>query len=160
MSADSGCPWPDIRWHAPHAIALRFGAETLTYRALDERSNQLAQRLRRAGVDADVMVGVCLERSVELIVTLLAIAKAGGAYVSLDPAYPKDRLTFMLEDTATRVLVTQQSLREKLPLHHAAVICTDVDAASLAEESSDAVASSATAASSTATPRSTPASCS
>src|SRR5581483_6650468 len=74
-------------------------------------ANQLAYRLRAAGIGPDVIVGVCLDRSLELIVALLGIVKAGGTYVSLDPAYPKERLSFMLADTGTRVLLTQEKLR-------------------------------------------------
>jgi amino acid adenylation domain-containing protein len=111
---------------APHAIALEFQGVELTYRELDERSNQLAERLRQSGVTTDQLVGVCLERSFELIVALLGIVKAGGAYVSLDPAYPKERLAFMLEDTKAPVLITQPSLLGKLPAHEASVICLDV----------------------------------
>lgn len=96
---------------SPDAIALAFGAEEMTYQALDQRANQLARRLQRAGVGPDVLVGVCLERSLEQIVALLGILKAGGTYVSLDPAYPRERLGFMLADTRAPVLLTQDALR-------------------------------------------------
>jgi amino acid adenylation domain-containing protein len=109
----------------PTAVAVQFGAVNVTYGELDARSTQLAGQLRRAGVGRETLVGVCLDRSVELIVALLAILKAGGAYVSLDPAYPKERLTFMLEDTKAPVLLTQRHLREKLPPHEANVIVLD-----------------------------------
>ena len=100
----------------PEAVAVEFGAERLTYRRLDERANQLAHYLRRMGVGPDERVGLCLERSVELIVSLLGILKAGGAYVPLDPAYPRERLTMMLEDARPRVLVTTRALVGQLPV--------------------------------------------
>ena len=111
----------------PTAVAVEFKDASLTYEQLDARAEELAQELRSAGVAADTLVGVCLERSLELIVALVAILKAGGAYVSLDPAYPKERLAFMLADTAAPVLLTQRSLLAKLPSHQAAVICVDED---------------------------------
>lgn len=95
----------------PQATALVFQGEKLTYRQLDTRANQLARRLQQLGVQPDRLVGVCMERSLELIVALVAILKAGGVYVSLDPAYPRERLAFMLEDTQASVLLTQGKLR-------------------------------------------------
>lgn len=109
----------------PDATAVTFKGSELTYRALDRQASELAAQLRQMGVKPDTLVGVCLERSVELIVALVAILKAGGAYVSLDPAYPQERLTFMLEDTRTPVLLTQSSLKNKLPSHAATVVCLD-----------------------------------
>ena len=97
----------------PDAIAVVHGERTLTYRQLDARANQLARRLRRLGVDRDVAVGLCISRSLEMVVGALGILKAGGAYVTLDPDYPAQRLAFMLADTAARVVVTEQAL---LPL--------------------------------------------
>jgi non-ribosomal peptide synthetase component F len=96
---------------SPQAIAVSFEGRTLTYEQLDERANQLAHRLQRAGVGADTLVGLCLDRSVELIVALLGILKAGGAYVSLDPAYPAERLAFMLADSRAPVLLIQEKHR-------------------------------------------------
>ena len=110
---------------SPAAVALVFRDTDLSYQQLDAKANELAARLRGAGVGPDTLVGVCLERSIELIVALLGILKAGGAYVSLDPGYPKERLAFMLEDTRTPVLLTQTSLREKLPALQGTVICLD-----------------------------------
>ncbi len=107
---------------SPEAVALVHGERQVSYRELNRRADALASRLRRAGVGPDVLVGVCLERSVELIVALLGILKAGGAYVSLDPAYPRDRLAFMLEDTRTPVLITDPRLRAKLPPSSAQLI--------------------------------------
>ncbi len=99
---------------SPSAIAVVCGKEALTYHQLDERANRLAQYLRKQGVTTDVMVGLCIERSTDLIVGLLGILKAGGAYVSLDPSYPKERLALMLEDIASPVLLTQEKLAETL----------------------------------------------
>jgi amino acid adenylation domain-containing protein len=98
------------------AVALRFGGAELTYAQLDARANQLAHLLRAAGVGPDVCVGVCLARSFELIVALVAIIKAGGAYLALDPDYPLARLEMMLEDTGARVVVTTERLAAQLPV--------------------------------------------
>ncbi|HXF10665.1 MAG TPA: amino acid adenylation domain-containing protein, partial [Desulfuromonadaceae bacterium] len=91
----------------PEATALVFGGKAMTYRELNEQANRLAHFLAKNGVGPGVMVGVCLERSIEMIVALVAILKAGGAYVSLDPAYPKERLKMMLEDARTPILLTE-----------------------------------------------------
>ncbi len=99
----------------PEAVAVEFGGQRLTYGELNRRANQLAHHLRGLGVGPEVLVGLCVERSLEMVVGLLGILKAGGAYVPLDPAYPRQRLAFMLEDTAARVVLTQESLAEGLP---------------------------------------------
>src|SRR6185312_12591963 len=111
----------------PAAEALRFGAETLTYREVDVRSNRLARHLEALGISAGGLVGVCLERSPELVVTLLAIVKLGAAYLPLDPTYPAERLTWMLEDAGVSAVVTLEALA---PLLAAAVprVCLDTDA--------------------------------
>ncbi|HSG38504.1 MAG TPA: amino acid adenylation domain-containing protein, partial [Thermoanaerobaculia bacterium] len=106
----------------PQATAVSFGEEELTYRELNVRANRLAHQLRRLGVGAEVMVGVCAERSLEMVVALLAVLKAGGAYVPLDPSYPADRLAYMLEDSRIPVLLTQSWLAESLPSHGAQVV--------------------------------------
>ena len=85
----------------PEAVALVFGQRQLSYRELNERANKVAHYLRRRGVGPDVLVGVCLERSPEMVIALLAVWKAGGAYVPLDPAYPPERLSFMIDDAQT-----------------------------------------------------------
>ncbi|MBC8999815.1 non-ribosomal peptide synthase/polyketide synthase [Pseudomonas sp. N40(2020)] len=100
----------------PHAIALIIGEDVLTYGELDARANQLAHKLIEAGVGADQLVGIAVERSVEMIVGLLAILKAGGAYVPLDPAYPEDRLAYMIEDSGLQLLLTQAHLQVQLPI--------------------------------------------
>ena len=95
----------------PDAVAVVFEDQQLTYRELNERSNQLAHRLRKLGIGPDVLVGLCIERSLEMLVGLLGILKAGGAYVPLDPSYPKERIQFVLEDAQVDVLLTQSSLQ-------------------------------------------------
>lgn len=95
---------------SPGSVALVFGNTQLTYAELNARANRLAHRLRAVGVGPEVLVGCCMERSIELIVALVAILKAGGAYVPLDPAYPKERFDFLVQDTRTKVMLTQQSL--------------------------------------------------
>ena len=111
----------------PDAVAVVFENQQLTYHQLNCRANQLAHYLRSLGVGADVLVGICVERSLEMVVGLLGILKAGGAYVPLDPDYPQDRLTFMLEDAQAPVLLTQASLVEAIPHHKAQVVCLDTD---------------------------------
>ncbi|MDP9930702.1 amino acid adenylation domain-containing protein [Variovorax paradoxus] len=100
----------------PNATALIFGAEVLSYGELDRRANQLAHRLIEEGVRPEVKVGVALERSTELVVGLLAILKTGGAYVPLDPEYPEDRIAYMVEDSGLVLVLTQERLKERLPL--------------------------------------------
>jgi amino acid adenylation domain-containing protein len=98
----------------PEAVAVIHESHQLTYAELNARANQLAHFLRAAGVGPESLVGVCLERSIDMVVAVLAVLKAGGAYVPLDPVYPTDRLTFMLEDSGVTVLVTRESLRQRL----------------------------------------------
>src|SRR5215210_6665695 len=100
---------------APDTVAVVFEEQQLTYRELNRRANQLAHHLRALGVGPETLVGICLERGIDLVVALFATLKAGGAYVPLDPFYPLERLDFMLEDTTAPVLVTQGHLRERLP---------------------------------------------
>src|SRR6185295_10350681 len=120
---------------APEAVAVVSSGRTLTYRALDQRANQIAHALRRHGVGRDVLVGLCVSRSPDMVAGLLGVLKAGGAHVPLDPAYPAGRLAQMLDDCRPRVLVTEETLRASLPPLPAdtEVIC--LDAAALANES-------------------------
>ena len=90
----------------PDAVAVIFEEQQLTYRELNTRANQLAHYLRELGVGPETLVGICMDRSLEMIIGLLGILKAGGAYVPLDPAYPKERLGFMLHDSRVAVLLT------------------------------------------------------
>lgn len=112
---------------SPNAVAVVFEGEQLTYRELNAKANQLAHYLQGLGVATEVLVGIYVERSLEMVIGLLGILKAGGAYVPLDPNYPSDRLAFMLEDSSVPVLLTQQKLVEKLPPNSAHVISLDSD---------------------------------
>jgi len=109
----------------PDATALVHGDQQLTYGELNRRANRLARHLRRMGVGPEVLVGICLDRSIDLVVGMLAILKAGGAYVPLDPAYPKERLAFILEDTRAPVLLTNQARVEKLAEHDGRSLLSD-----------------------------------
>jgi amino acid adenylation domain-containing protein/thioester reductase-like protein len=120
----------------PNATAVVFGQESLSYQALNQRANALAHHLRGLNVKADTLVGLCLERSLDMIVALLAILKAGGAYVPIDPSYPQDRIAFMLEDSQVSVLLTAQNLIAALPIHAAKVICLDTAWERIAQENS------------------------
>ncbi|MEG4916422.1 amino acid adenylation domain-containing protein [Microcoleus sp. B7-D4] len=111
----------------PDAVAVNFEEEKISYGELNAKANQLAHYLQTLGVKPEVLVGICVERSLEMIIGLLGILKAGGAYVPIDPAYPKERLAFMLEDSSVPVLLTQQKLLEKLPPNSARVVCLDSD---------------------------------
>ncbi|TLW90608.1 amino acid adenylation domain-containing protein [Saccharomonospora piscinae] len=111
----------------PDAVAVRCGDTALTFRELDERANRLAHRLRECGVGPEILVGVFVERDVPAVVAILAVLKAGGAYLPLDPAFPADRLTFMLEDSAVPIVLTQQTVAELLPPANARVVLVDDD---------------------------------
>lgn len=121
----------------PNAIAVVFEEQQLTYQELNQQTNQLAHHLRKLGVGPEVLVGICVERSLEMVVGLLAILKAGGAYVPLDPAYPKERLAFMLADAQVPVLLTQHRQLEWLPQHGAKAVCLDTDWQVIAQESQE-----------------------
>jgi len=110
----------------PGATALIFENQQITYRELNHRADLLARKLRELGVGPDVLVGICVERSIEMMVGLFGILKAGGAYVPLDPSYPKDRLAFMLEDSKPLVLLAQTTLLELLPKTSAHILCVDM----------------------------------
>ncbi len=129
----------------PDAIALIFNNQYLTYKDLNSRANQLAQYLKTVGVGTETLVGICIERSLEMVVALLAILKAGGAYVPLDPGYPQERLAFMLSDTQVSVLLTQKELVTKLPTHTAFVICLDADWNKIAQNKKENLSTSITA---------------
>ncbi|MBD2355237.1 amino acid adenylation domain-containing protein [Tolypothrix sp. FACHB-123] len=103
-------------------FAVVFEQEKITYHQLNQRANQLAHHLRKLGVKPEVLVGICVERSLEMIVGILAILKAGGAYLPLDPTYPQERLEFMLHDTQVAVLLTQEKLYQELGLHSKATV--------------------------------------
>ncbi|MEJ1929745.1 amino acid adenylation domain-containing protein [Nostoc sp. NIES-2111] len=111
----------------PDAVAVVFDNQQLTYNQLNCRANQLAHYLRSLGVKPDTLVGICVERSLDMVVGLLGILKAGGAYLPLDPEYPPERLSFMLKDAQVSVLLTQHCLIEKLPQHQAKQVFLDID---------------------------------
>lgn len=119
----------------PEAVAVIHNEEQLTYRELNCKANQLAHHLQTLGVGPEVRVGLCVERSAEMIVGLLGILKAGGVYVPLDPSYPLERLAFMLEDSLAAVLVTQESLLDVLPSTWVPVICLDAEWDTISQQS-------------------------
>jgi amino acid adenylation domain-containing protein len=127
----------------PDAVAVVFEGREISYRELDRRSNQLAHYLKKQGVGPEVLVGIAVSRSVEMVVGLLGILKAGGAYVPIDPAYPRERVAFMIEDAKLSVLVTEAALVAGLPGHRAQLIRLDADALSIARESAEPPGSSA-----------------
>ncbi|NJM73367.1 MAG: amino acid adenylation domain-containing protein, partial [Scytonema sp. RU_4_4] len=121
----------------PDAVAVVFENQQLSYRELNQRANQLAHYLRALGVKPEVLVGICVERSLEMVIGLLAILKAGGAYIPLDPSYPQERIAFILEETRAPALLTQSSLVEAIPQHQAQMVCLDTDWHLIAQQSQE-----------------------
>ena len=121
----------------PDAVAVVYESNQLTYEQLNRRANQLAHHLKKRGVGPDVLVAVCAERSLELVIALLAILKADGAYVPFDPEYPKDRLENMLQNSDPPVVLTQAHLLDQLPNGARNIFCLDRDWQSLQSESTD-----------------------
>ena len=119
----------------PHTVAVVYGDQQLTYRELNHRSNQLAHHLRDLGVKPDDLVGICMERSLEMVTALYAVLKAGGAYVPIDPEYPKERVAFMLQDADVPVVLTQARLAGLLPSDSRRVVCVDGEWERIARES-------------------------
>jgi amino acid adenylation domain-containing protein len=111
----------------PDAVAIVFEDQQLTYRELNARANKLAHYLRTLGVGSEVLVGLCAERSLDMVVGLLGILKAGGAYLPLDPNYPQERLTFMLSDSQVSILLTKQNFISQLLEHKGRAVCLDTD---------------------------------
>ena len=122
---------------SPEAIAVASGDEQVTYRELNERANRLAHYLMRLGIGPEQVVGICLQRSVELVTSLLGVLKAGGAYLPLDPDYPGERLEFMLRDAAAEVLITDRALAERFNQESLRLLCLDEESTILAQESED-----------------------
>ncbi len=136
---------------SPRAVAVECAGKRLTYAELNRRANQLARSLQRLGIGPEQLVGVCLERSLEMVIALLAILKAGAAYLPLDPKYPRERIAFMLDDARASVLITQKSLeslvedgrwrmedsdsRSSILNPQIRVVCLDGDAAVIARQS-------------------------
>ena len=109
----------------PDRLALLFGIESLTYRMLDERASRLANHLRQLGAGPDTLIGICLDRSPDLVVAVLGVLKSGSAYVPIDPTYPADRISFMLQDADLGILISQQSLSSALPTSSAHLVMID-----------------------------------
>jgi amino acid adenylation domain-containing protein len=109
--------------------------QQLTYRELNSRANQLAHYLQELGVKPDTLVGICLERSLEMVIGLLAILKAGGAYIPLDPNYPPERLSYMLDNSGMKLLLTQQNLLSSLSLSNTQIVCLDRDCQAIEQRS-------------------------
>lgn len=128
----------------PDMVAAICEDERVTYRDLNQKANQLARHLQHLGVGLETRVGICVHRSLDMLVGLLGILKAGGAYVPLDPSYPPERLAFMLEDAHVPVLLTQQRMIEQLPTHKAKVVYLDATWAAIAQERAEDLDSGAT----------------
>ena len=122
---------------SPDAVAVIYEDSKLTYRELNSRSNQLAHHLIKMGVGPEVMVGLFMERSLEMVIGIYGVIKAGGAYVPLDPEYPPDRIAFMVDDTKVPVLLTQQHLVAALPVHHSEILPLDSEWERIDEESTE-----------------------
>src|SRR5205807_725912 len=129
----------------PDAVAVVFKDTQLTYRELNARANQLAHYLWQLGVGPEVLVGLCMERSLEMMVALLGILKAGGAYLPLDPAYPQARLVFMVQDAQVAVLLTQEQYVPVLPTHKLHLIALDVEWKAISQQPAEKLATSTTA---------------
>ncbi|MEG3898402.1 MULTISPECIES: amino acid adenylation domain-containing protein [unclassified Microcoleus] len=129
----------------PDAVALVFGDEPVTYRELNLRSNQLARYLQKIGVGAEVLVGLCCGRSLDLIVGMLGILKAGGAYLILEPSYPAERSSFMVKDAQLSVVLTQQQWVENLRSPNLQIVCLDTDWEMISQEIADNPTSAVTA---------------
>lgn len=121
----------------PEAIAIVFEDKQLTYQQLNNQANQLAHYLRNNGVKREILVGICIERSIQMIVGLLGILKAGGAYLPLDPTYPKERLAFMLKDSQISVILTQDQLSTNLPQNNAKIVSIDKDWHKISQETTE-----------------------
>ncbi|MBW3656769.1 MAG: amino acid adenylation domain-containing protein, partial [Gemmatimonadetes bacterium] len=150
-ATDAAYPTGGLRVHdlfraqaarTPHAVALSWRGERLTYAELERRANQIASALRRRGVGPEVRVGICLPRTPELVAAMLGVLGAGGAYVPLDPVYPRERLGYMLEDAGVAVVITGSGLADRLP-EDAATLLLDRDRDAIAAESADAPESGA-----------------
>jgi amino acid adenylation domain-containing protein len=120
----------------PESVAVAYGGQSLTYAELNERANQLARYLRDKGIGPEQLVGICVERSLDMVLGLLGILKAGGAYVALDPTYPSERLAYIVKDAAPKVLLIQERLRKRLPETAAQMIALDSESNAIAQQPS------------------------
>lgn len=120
---------------SPDSIAVIFNNEKISYLELNRRANQLAHFLQQRGIGPEMRVGISMERSIDMIVAVLATLKAGAAYVPIDPHYPKDRILFMLHDAQLSILLTQQSLLDKFEFDRAGIVCLDTEWEKIARES-------------------------
>jgi alanine racemase len=120
----------------PDAVAIVFQDQQLTYQELNQKANQLAHHLQNLGVEPEVLVGICVERSLDMFVALLGVLKAGGAYIPLDPNYPPERLAFILEDAAVSILITEQHLQAGMPEQQAKLLLIDQDWNAIAQQPS------------------------
>ena len=127
----------------PEAVAVVYKELQLTYRELNQRANQVAHYLRKRDVGPESLLGVCLERSLEMVIALLAVWKAGGAYIPLDPAYPQDRLTFMINDAEVKVLLTDEKCKNLFPSASDKAVCLDSDWPVIAQEDASNLAAAA-----------------
>ncbi|MBW4537463.1 MAG: amino acid adenylation domain-containing protein [Pleurocapsa minor HA4230-MV1] len=118
----------------PDAVAVVFEDSQLTYRELNSKANQLAHYLQQNGVKSEIIVGICCDRSLEMVIGLLGILKAGGAYLPIDPSYPSERIKFIVEDAELNLILTQQHLRASLSFHQAQLICLDTDWENIAQQ--------------------------
>jgi amino acid adenylation domain-containing protein len=129
----------------PQNVAVEFECQRLTYNELNCKANQLAHHFQKLGVGPETLVGIYLERSLEMVLGFLGVLKAGGAYIPLDPDYPEERLAFILDDARITILLTQTQLVDKLPPHRANVICLDGNRTEFDRESKEDLVSAATA---------------
>jgi amino acid adenylation domain-containing protein len=152
-SNDTHAEFPEVCAHElfeqqvardPGAIALQFGTQQFSYQELNARANKVAHYLRRDGTGPDVLVGVCFDRSPQMVIALLAVWKAGGAYVPLDPTYPRERLSFMVSDAQTPILLTEEKHRGLFGSAVSKLICLDSDWSTLTREPQDNLAAVAT----------------
>lgn len=134
------CGFEEQAERTPDAVAVTFEGEQLSYGELNRKANRLANYLRSIGVGQEVSVGICMERSIEMVIAVLATLKSGGAFVPMDPAYPLARLAFMLEDSRVAVLLTQSRVTENLPNHYAKEVPLDAMWETLSQHTDDNLA--------------------
>jgi len=137
FDAPAHCAFESLARRQPDALAVVFDAERVTYREVNERANRLAHHLRALGVGAETTVGVFVDRSVDLIVSFWAVLKSGGVYLPLDPAYPRERLEFLLADSGAQIVVTHRGFGRSIPASGVRVVDVDAERAALAQLAAD-----------------------